>query len=226
MLPDSNKDSVVVDDNNLTLADIYGLACGIDETEFPRGSGILSIDEVISETETNTISNAPLDCEFNIFCEGGAVVIQCDFIKGQEHELDAAIELCDMYINEKINNPDKQWILSLVLVPLELDGMINIVFMGITYYIQLTSEDTCRLVIVFDNTLTQIFGMEGVDIENIKASIEAEFLREERELEEEIYEAQMEYERLTKYNPFEDSIAAGYLSAEEEKNNTDDHITE
>lgn len=212
-------------DVDVTFAEIYSLACGMDnELNFPRGSGILSIDAIISENETRTISNAPLDCEFNIFCEGGAIVIQCDFIKGQEHELDAAVELCDEYINGKTNDPDKQWILSMILVPLALDGVINIAFMGLTYYIRLSDNDTYRLVLVFDNTLTQIFGIEGEDIAGIKASIEAEFLREERRLDDEIYEAQLEYEKLARYNPFADSVINDYVeNTEGDENKEGDH---
>lgn len=119
----------------------------------------------------------------------------------------------------KTNDPDKQWILSMILVPLALDGVINIAFMGLTYYIRLSDNDTYRLVLVFDNTLTQIFGIEGEDIAGIKASIEAEFLREERRLDDEIYEAQLEYEKLARYNPFADSVINDYVENTEGNEN-------
>jgi len=194
-----------------TFGDILAISEGVDEvTGLPNATAIVTFDELTDdEGHFNTIKNAPMDCTFEFFCEGGAVAMECTFDDEHAYEIDMVFETCDSYINRVAGETERRYILSLIMVPSMLGGALTVSFTNITYYTQLGPD---RILFVFDNTQTDVIGMDMGEVNKIKRDIDAEFLREERELEDEIYAAKLELEEAKKYNPFAEEIMAEFTN--------------
>ena len=198
----------------INYQDILYIASGTDKDGSPLSGGTIAIDEIISDDETKTLENAPLDCVFAIHCEGGAVVLQCDFSGNQVHEQSKVLKICQNYIDRKNAEPTNNEVLNVVVVPLQLQGIITLFFQGLTYYTGVDLGNVKRVILVFDNLLTQVFQNPDVDIKEIQASVEAELSRQKAEIEHQIYEAQEELKKYNRDNPFEDMIQEQYSGSD------------
>lgn len=187
----------------LNYQDVLFVASGVDKAGNPKSGGTIAIDQIVSEDDTQTLANAPMDCEFQIYSEGGAVVLQCDFSGAQIHEQAKVLTICQDYLSRKNENPNNNEILSVLVVPIPLQGSISILFQGLTYFTGIDFGTVKRLILVFDNTLTQLFKTDDVDMKEIQGSIELELKRELESLDNQIFEAQEELRKLQNQNKYE-----------------------
>lgn len=216
-------------DLEMDLYDIFAVMSGKDKSGYNLTGGTIAIDEILPDKEEpDTIENAPMDCEFTVYCEGGAVVLQCDFEGQNLHEYKKVMEICDHYIKIKSENPSGNEVLSLVAVPIALDGQISILFQGLTYYTEIDLGAVKRIILVFDNTLTQTFYDESVDLREIQLSVEAELSRQRADIEQQLMDAQEEYRKVTNNNPYEELIKESYSldNIINDDNKSDNYIDE
>ncbi len=191
----------------ITPQELLAIASGKSENEgFYRSTGNIQLDEYISEEEINTIESSYLNCEFNFYCEGGAIVVECDFENEFIHQASKLLELCSNYVNEKRNNPDSSLNLTLLIVPLLLRGDLTFILMGLTYYAGIDGGATKRVILVFDNTLTNVISAEGVDYKEMQIEIESELTREEAALDKEIYETEKAIKEIENNSIFNNTI--------------------
>lgn len=214
----NEKDEVI----ELNYHDVLFVASGIDKDGNPRSGGTIAIDKVLSEDETKTLENAPMDCVFQIHSEGGAVVLQCDFSGSQAHEQSRVLTVCQNYMDRKNQNPENGELLSVLVVPIPLQGNISILFQGLTYYTGIDLGKIKRVVLVFDNTLTQLFQTDDVDMKEIQMSVEAELNRQRMELENQISEAQEELKKVQNNNQYEEMIQSRYSGVKIKKDEEND----
>ena len=90
----------------------------------------------------------------------------------------------------------KNRLLSLVVVPMPLGGAIYLVFRGLVYFMATDIDrQTSRLVLCFDNAMTQIISDEDIDINEVSELIQLELTQQEKEVDLEYMAAKEEYEK-------------------------------
>ncbi len=195
----SEDDTANENITEISPEELLAISSGKDaEKRFYRSTGDISINEIISKEEVKTISNAPLNCEFNFFCEGGAIVVQCDFEKEYIYQSTVLMNICKEHVTDKQNNPNSNTVLSVMIFPILLRGDVYFTLMGLTYFCGIDLGMTKRVVLVFDNTLTQVYADNNIDFETLQLEVDAELRQEETEIEKEIYEVEQEIKETEK----------------------------
>ena len=187
-----NQEEVTLDYN-----DILQIASGIDEDGNPNASAIIAIDEIESEDQISQIINAAFEkAVIDIFANGGCVVVQADFAAESRFAYERAITVASQWMENMDSEDYKNRLLSLVVVPMPLGGAIYLVFRGLVYFMATDIDrQTSRLVLCFDNAMTQIISDEDIDINEVSELIQLELAQQEKEVDLEYMAAQEEYEK-------------------------------
>lgn len=212
----NNEDAEEIVDIN--YYDILAVASGLDNDGFPRSGATLTVEKVTQEDETqHIIDTAPMDCEFQIYSEGGAVVLQCDFTGQKVPEQRQILDICQRYMERKNDNLKNGEVLSIVLVPIPLQGNISLLFQGLTYYTGIDMGASRRLILVFDNLLTNVYQTDDIDMKEIQMTVEAEIKRQQDTLDQELYEAEQELKNLEAENQYAAMVKDKYTNMQPEK---------
>lgn len=195
----------------LTYDEILGVISGRDEVGAPNSAATLSIDEIISERDVKSINNVIFDnAEITIYTYGGCAVLEVDFPYNSLPSYKRAMALCQEWFNEIEDKEHDNRILSLTLVPLRLLGKIFLLFRNLVYYTGNSTSNGSRLILCFDNNVTNILETEDINYREIFASVEAELTKREEDVDEQILQIEEETRKIKEENVYEKNIQDKY----------------
>lgn len=212
----------------LDYRDIIRIASGLDADGYPNASAVLAIDSIeeadqISQVASIAFGKAVID----IFANGGCAVVQADFGKDDKFAYSRAVAIAGQWM-ENMHQPDyENKLLSLVVVPMPIGGLIYIVYRGLVYFTSVDiDQQTNRLIMCFDNACTQILEDEELDINEVSNIVQAELSRQEKEAEMEYLTAQEEYEKAKQENEYREFMETHILSEQDEEVKEEDELEE
>lgn len=214
----------------ITYADIIKLINGSDENGAPYSSACLAVDKIISDDETQTLSNVILkSAEINAYTEGGCCVIEAIFPPNATFERRKAYEICMEWLNQNDNenlneNDDSYNVLSLLVSPLRLCGNLHMLFSNLVYCTDITLEDKRhKLIMCFDNLVTEVYQTEDIDYEALILQVEQELQYQEDETNRRIQEMKDETKQIEEeQNLYAQHIKKQYENFEIEKENDEE----
>ena len=206
--------------------DILRISSGLDESGNPRSAGTLSILEVngleniqteedadkLSEKDVKTIKEVTISTSaINLFVSGGCAIVDIDLPLQSAFEYRSIVSICKNWLDNINNEKYDNQLLSFTLVPLLLQGQISIVFHNLTYYSGISNDNGYKIILAFDNNVTDCYEIDGIDYKAIKAAVANEIKLEDEALEKEIMEAEEEIKKLERENnPYLDTINEQY----------------
>lgn len=198
---------------------------GTDATGMPLASAMLTVDEIISSEQLNTISNVLLrEAVINIHCSGGCAVITADLPASGGYEFKQASGICIGWFSD-IDNPEHDnWLLSLVITPLLLEGNLTFQYHQLVFFDGYQYENGYRLTFAFDNEQSRHVFNNTIDFRRIIAEIEDEIKAEEDAMNESIAQAKEIENAAKENNPYSRAVKETF-SATKEDNAMDDEYT-
>ena len=203
------------DENNqeeitLDYHDILQIASGTDEDGNPNASAIIAIDEIEAEDQISQVINAAFEkAVIDIFASGGCVVVQADFAAESRFAYERSITVASQWMENMDSEDYKNRLLSLVVVPMPLGGTIYLVFRGLVYFMATDIDrQTSRLILCFDNAMTQIISDDDIDINEISELVQLELAQQEKEVDLEDMAAQEEYEKAKQEAEYQEFVNA------------------
>lgn len=193
---------------NISIDDILNIASGLDEQGFPLSSAVISIEK---DNEENTRSSkgktANIDTgEFNFYIDGGCAVVQIDFPQRGMNEFKSLVKICKDWISNKSSEKYNDGMLTTLIVPRLLKGQIVFLFQDLVYFTSIILDKSERIILCFDNTLSNVIENEGINYEEIEQAVEDELRKEEEELDREYFEVKKELEEAENRNYYEEDL--------------------
>jgi len=171
--------------------------------------GALLTRNLVSKEEFKTIREVYLEeAAINIFSYGGATVIQADFTPDKKASFTHATNLCKEWMNCVPEDENKKDIINLILVPLLFEAKLQIVFTNLIYYDSQFNGGNLRLILVFDETATDVIQNEDINFEEIFIETEREVKSEIKKIEDENFALMKEIEEMEKSHDFENKVKA------------------
>lgn len=168
---------------NISIKDLFDLSSGIDDDEVPNAGSGLMVAKMVKD-QPRIINNITYTVPVDISGGNGVAVVCMEFEKQDLSDYMRTVHAC----LEWLSTEDSENALFFSIVPLYLNGEVSIILQGLVHCEHYeTKEGKSRVVLVFDNTMTQLTINEGVDIEKLQIQIERELANEEKSLEEELY---------------------------------------
>lgn len=206
------SDQEEAEEFNLRLEDVLALCCGRDEKGQPNCASSVVLQKVAPDGSAETATEIPLkDTEVRIVTYRGCTVIQTNFARSSTFEYNRAYDTITKWISDPLMDDEgNTYILSLVLVPTALDGMIYAVVSSPVYATGALPEGGAgSIVMAFDTFSIQVFEDEEADMEAIENEVKAQLMREEARLDEEIATITDEYEKASRRTGFDNIYEEG-----------------
>ena len=197
---------------DLSFQDLLAICCGRDRKNQPNCASTVLLQRVTPEGDVEEVQNIPLkDTEVRIITYRGCTVVQANFSRTSTFEYNKAYNLITNWINNPLSDKDgNQYILSLILVPVVLDGVIYAVINTPVYATGAINENGIgSIVMAFDTFSIQIFEDENADMDAIEREVKTELMRRDSQLDEEIASMTDEYEKATKDNELDHIYESG-----------------
>lgn len=197
---------------NLSFEDILALCCGRDSKNQPNCASSVVLQKVAPDGAASTVTEIPLkDTEMRIVTYRGCTVIQANFSRSCTFEYNRAYDTITRWIADPLmDDSGNTFVLSLVLVPIALDGMIYAVVNSPVYATGALPEGGAgSIVMAFDTFSIQMFEDEDADMDAIEQEIRAQLMREEAKLDEEAATISDEYEAASRRTGFDNIYEEG-----------------
>lgn len=197
---------------NLSFEDLLAICCGRDEKGQPNCVSTILLQRVTPDGEAEEVQNIPLkDTEITITTYRGCTIVQANFSRSSTFEYNRAYDLVTKWIsNPLMDNDGNSYVLSLILVPIVLDGVIYAIINTPVYAAGAISDNGIgTLVMAFDTFSIQIFEDEDADMDVIDREIKFELMRKNSKLDEEIASITDEYEKASGKSEFDNIYKAG-----------------
>lgn len=216
-----NENTEEIEEVELQFEDLIILATGMGENDVPNSTALLTIEELTDKESLSKIKEVIIDeGSFAYAINGGCAVVEIIFKKQNTFQYKKTCDICETWIENSNNKEYENKIISLTVMPTIVKGEIVISFENLVYYLGIRDKDENRIIMCFDNNLTNIFET-GLDYQNIKKQVELEDLNEERELDEKIFQTEEEIKKLEDEIFYEEHIANMLENEPEKKEKTD-----
>ena len=195
-MQENNIDQDYTIDDELDVENLFKAASGVDEFHMP-----LSVAQLIRAQETangpEVTSEVLLDggiCQFHVFA--GCAAVKVTFPQTKRFSWIHAKELYEEWSKSEDENKGS---LILTVFPVAFEGEIYPQFTNLVFADFYEGErGFTNIVFCFDNLSSNIYTVEGINIAEINAELEAEARREESVLDEELGELLKEEKELDK----------------------------
>ena len=168
----------------VTLNQVYQLCSGVDPSGIPNSYAALSVD-TITEDMQDAIPYANIsfgDAVINIYAAGGCVVVTADFDQKNLFEYRRAGDIILEWITKKDSDEFSDKLLTLAIFCVPLNGQFALMFHEMVYAQGVPLEDgSYRLIMALDGNQNQVIRDSGVQLDTLKAIVDAEIDRMETE---------------------------------------------
>lgn len=190
-----------MDEENITLSidDLFHISSGTDRDGLPMSAVSVALahegddpeDEEQMLKNTVYMTNATL----TYFADSGCTVAQIDMPASSMKEFRDASEMVAQWYENFMYKGIRDTHLSIVSVPVMLEGRI---FMSLTdpiYYMGVPYENGARLILCFATESFNVAADNDISMAEIEHDIQAQIAAEKRKVDDELNQAYSEYEK-------------------------------
>lgn len=196
----TKNDNIQENENiELTFEEIINAGSGLSRDGQPASVGRIMINHALDKDTVKNDDEASFGSAIiDYFASGGCIVLQADFPMKNTRDFEHIANICSTYF-ENVN--DEAWHenrdLMVVMIPMAFYGDIVIVLRDLVYFTSINLDNGgIRLIMCFNNTMTQLIENEDIDYNAIALEVRGEDAREEEDLQNELMMAEKELKEL------------------------------
>lgn len=228
LFTERNNNSENMEEVGLSFEDILAICSGVDEHGEPNCASSIILQKVAPDGESQTVTEIPLkDTSLDIITYRGCTVIQANFSRTSTFEYKRVYDTVGNWLNNPVTDSSgNTYVLSLVAVPLLLEGLVYLVINSPVYAVGTEFDDGHVFVMSFDTFSIQVFEDEDIDMQAISEEVEAQLAREAKKEDDEIASLEKEYEEASRdtsmNNIYADNVKHDFYNTDSKADETED----